>query len=183
MANDNPLTRIMQQLRRAFSGQSPQHAVPHDALALEAAAQETAAVEQAAALVWRRAGKKKAEILLVTSRGTGRWIVPKGWIEPGEDTASTAAREAWEEAGIEGDVTPEPVGSFHYDKIEEDCDPVRCHVTVHALESSRQARNWPEHGQRKRKWVSAADAAEMVEEAELAALLEAFETGWKKLAA
>lgn len=81
MADHNTLTRLIRQLKRAFG-------------------QEDASVGmQAGALVWRRAGKGKVEVLLITSRGTGRWVLPKGWLDGGENVAQAAAREAWEEAG------------------------------------------------------------------------------------
>lgn len=166
MAKDTPLGRITKQLRRAFGSKV-----------------QDEAMEQAAALVWRRAGKKKVEVLLVTSRGTGRWVLPKGWIEGGESTADAAIREAWEEAGVEGEITADPFGTYAYGKIEADGSVIPCHVTVYALEMTRQARNWPEQGERTRKWVSAAKASSLVEEDGLAALLDAFGTDWKKLAA
>ncbi|WP_375567364.1 NUDIX hydrolase [Oceaniradius stylonematis] len=168
MAENGTLARILNQLKRAI-GAAPEP--------------DPMRAEQVAALVWRKAGKKKAEVLLITSRGTGRWILPKGWIETGESMGEAAAREAWEEAGIEGNVTGEPVGTYDYDKLEDDGQAIACRTHVFALAVTRQAKDWPERDERERKWVPAADAAGMVEEAELKVLLDAFATGWKKMAA
>ena len=164
MADDSALSRILQRIRRALGGGTGAFA------------------PQAAALAWRRADGPGAEVLLITSRGTGRWILPKGWIEDGEDKAAAAAREAWEEAGIEGSVAPEPVGTYVYRKTD-DAAARPCHVTVYALAVTRQARDWPERAERDRKWVPAAQAAQLVDEPDLRALLDAFDTGWKKPAA
>lgn len=164
MADDSALSRILQRIRRAFGGETGAFA------------------PQAAALAWRRADGPVAEVLLITSRGTGRWVLPKGWIEDGEDKAAAAAREAWEEAGIKGSLTPEPVGTYVYRKT--DGETVQsCHVTVYALAVEHQADDWPERAERDRKWVPAARAAQLVDEPDLKALLDAFGTGWRKLAA
>lgn len=164
MAEDSTLSRIIRQLRRAFG-------------------QDDASVGmQAGALVWRKAGKGKVEVLLITSRGTGRRVLPKGWIDDGEDTAQAAAREAWEEAGVEGTIADKPVGSYDYVKVD-DGQIQPCRVTVHALAMSRQASDWPERDVRQRQWLPASEAAERVDEPGLRALLEAFDTDWKKLAA
>ncbi|MEN9850080.1 MAG: hypothetical protein RL128_243, partial [Pseudomonadota bacterium] len=58
---------------------------------------------QYGALCWRM-HRGKVEVLLITSRDTGRWVIPKGWPIDGLAPAQTAAREAWEEAGVEGDI-------------------------------------------------------------------------------
>ncbi|MBO6640481.1 MAG: NUDIX hydrolase [Roseitalea sp.] len=168
MADDGTLSRILNQLKRAI-GATPEA--------------DPVRAEQVAALVWRKAGKKKIEVLLITSRGTGRWILPKGWVEADEAMGSAAAREAWEEAGVEGTLSDGPVGTYDYDKLTDDGDAIPCRTHVFALAITRQARDWPERDERQRKWVPAADAAGMVEEPELKALLDAFATGWKKMAA
>ena len=141
--------------------------------------------DQVAALVWRKAGKKKKiEVLLITSRDTGRWVLPKGWVEHREDGAEAAKREAWEEAGVEGTVQDEPVGHYRYDKTQSGDEPaLPCIVAVYALAVKRQAKDWPERDERERNWVSPAKAAKLVDEPELQELLDAFGTDWKKLAA
>ena len=77
---------------------------------------------QYAALPYRAKGKSQLEIMLVTSRGTRRWIIPKGWPKRGMPPYDTAAKEAFEEAGVIGKVRKRPIGSYPYDKILEKGD-------------------------------------------------------------
>lgn len=168
MSEPNAIARLFAGLRRAFGGDA------------ETACDEC---EQVAALIWReRSGT--AEILLVTSRGTGRWIMPKGWVEPGEEQRGAAAREAWEEAGAKGQMTDtRPVGQYRYDKLDADGGSANIGVCVHAMALTKLADNWPERGERERQWMNCAEAADNVDEPELKAIITAFATGWKKLAA
>lgn len=106
---------------------------------------------QVAALPWRL-GRGGLEILLVTSRGTGRWIIPKGWAERGELRAEAAAREAWEEAGVAGIARPVAVGAYDYDKVLKSGATRPCHVEVFALEVHRIDDIWPEMCERERRW-------------------------------
>jgi len=128
---------------------------------------------QAAALPWRRTPAGGIEVLLITSRGTGRWILPKGWIEPGEGAAAAAAREAWEEAGVRGQVAPRPLGSYPYVRTPEG-GARACRVAVFPLRVEAELDAWPEQAERRRVWVAPAEAAERVAEPELRALLAAF---------
>jgi 8-oxo-dGTP pyrophosphatase MutT (NUDIX family) len=131
---------------------------------------------QSAALPWRLA-PGGLEILLVTSRDTRRWVLPKGWPIKGLKSAQTAAREAFEEAGVEGDVARKKVGVFHYDKrlISGRVQHVR--VAVYALKVAIEREVWPEAVQREKLWTSPAEAAALVQEPELAALLRQFSPG------
>ena len=140
-------------------------------------------VDQAAALIWReRSGI--AEILLVTSRGTGRWVLPKGWIEMGEDHAQAAAREAWEEAGAWGDVADTgALGHYDYDKLDADGSATPTRVAVHAIALTHLADEWPERGERRRRWMSCAEAARQVDEPDLKSIIAAFDAGGKRRAA
>ena len=126
---------------------------------------------QAAALPWRRTGDR-VEILLVTSRATGRWILPKGWQDTDELLYRAAEREAWEEAGIEGTISQRPVGSYFYTK--SDSGGRRCQVQIFPLEVSRVIEKWPEKGIRDRRWLSPSNAARRVAEPALAEIIEAF---------
>lgn len=128
---------------------------------------------QAAALPWRN-GPNGIELMLITSRDTGRWILPKGWPEGEEDLWEAAAREASEEAGVEGSISPEAAGTYFYGKALESGFIRRCEVRVFPLEVSRMARKWPEKSVRTRKWVAPGEAAAMVEEQDLGELLVAF---------
>jgi 8-oxo-dGTP pyrophosphatase MutT (NUDIX family) len=129
---------------------------------------------QHAALCWRP-HEGGVQVLLITSRDTGRWVLPKGW--PIEDLAphQAAAREAWEEAGVEGEVEAEPLGYYHYAKQVEPGLALPCAVSVHALKvRSVSDAGFPESGQRRRRWFAPEKAARKVAEPELRTLLAAF---------
>lgn len=131
-------------------------------------------ITQYGALPYRIDPEKELRILLITSRDTGRWVIPKGNPVAGLAGAETAAREAYEEAGIEGEVSPEPIGGFGYDKRRRDGSAVPARVTVYAIRVERQLPDWPERGQRRLGWFDPAGAAEAVQEAELKALILTF---------
>ena len=127
---------------------------------------------QYAALPWRRRGEG-AEVLLVTSRRTKRWIVPKGWPIEGLEPARTAAQEALEEAGVEGRTGP-LIGAYHYDKQLKNGGVRRLRVELYPLEVDIEFAEWPEATERTRRWLSPSEAAELVHEPELSALLTGF---------
>ncbi len=118
---------------------------------------------QAAALVLRER-KGRREILLITSRDTGRWIVPKGWIEDDEDGATAAEREAWEEAGVIATAIDSDLGTYDYMKIRPQRGDVLCTVDIHLLRLEEERGRWPEYKQRKRKWVRLREALDVIEE-------------------
>ena len=125
---------------------------------------------QFGAFCWRPR-KKGFEVLLVTSKRSKRWIIPKGWPVDGATPAEAALTEAWEEAGVVGKVSPVCLGIFSYFKdLDEDTD-LPCVVAVFPVKVKSLAKDWPEKDARKRRWVSPKRAAEMVQEPELAALL------------
>lgn len=128
---------------------------------------------QVAALPWRRKGDD-VEVLLVTSRDTGRWVLPKGWPEGQEDLYMAAAREAAEEAGVDGAVSRFEIGRYFYDKQRPSGMEWRCEVLIFPLEVDRLAEKWPEKKRRKREWFSAEEAARRVREADLAELIAQF---------
>lgn len=117
---------------------------------------------QYAALPYRRTGDLLIEVLLVTSRDTGRWIIPKGWPLKGKAPHKTAAREAREEAGVVGKISRRPIGSFCYEKRLKGGKIVVCKVQVFALKVKRQQASWQEKGERQLKWLSRATAAKTV---------------------
>lgn len=139
-----------------------------------APARKTDVRSQFAALCYRYK-KRKLEILLITSRGSGRWIVPKGWPMHGRTPAQSAALEAWEEAGVKGNVDGRCLGIYSYNK-EEEVGGVDfpCVALVFAIEVKEIAKAYPEAGQRERKWVSRKKAAKLVDEPELARILSDF---------
>ncbi len=118
-------------------------------------------IEQAGAICYRRNGSGQLRILLVGSRRNGRWGVPKGHLDPGETSAQAAGREAFEEAGVLGDVEATIFGSFSYHK---DSSPHHYHVSVHFLRVAEVRLDFPEKGTRKQKWfplkVAIRDAAQ-----------------------
>ena len=117
------------------------------------------------------------EILLVTSRGTGRWVVPKGNLGKREAGHDAAAREALEEAGVTGVVDPAPIGGFRYDKQRLSGATISTTVAVYALAVTAEHDEWPESAQRVRRWFSPADAADAVDEPDLGTLIRAFRPG------
>lgn len=128
---------------------------------------------QYAALCYR-AQRGKVQVLMITSRDTGRWVIPKGWPMAGISPAECAAQEAWEEAGVKGQAAPHSEGRFYYDKVLGPRTAVPCTVEVYPLRVERLAGEFPEKGQRRRKWFSLQKAAQKVAEPELAQILAAF---------
>jgi 8-oxo-dGTP pyrophosphatase MutT (NUDIX family) len=122
--------------------------------------------KQYAALAWRYAGGNR-EVLLISSRDTGRWVIPKGWPIKGLSPAQTAAREAYEEAGLGGQVSKKPIGNFEYPKRLNNGSVLPCKVEVFAFEQMVQHPSWPEQGQRQLQWFSVPEAANAVQEPEL----------------
>ncbi|MBI3822144.1 MAG: NUDIX hydrolase [Planctomycetes bacterium] len=115
-------------------------------------------IRQAAALPLRR-----GRVCLITSRNGKRWVIPKGWIDPGQTAGETALQEAWEEAGLVGALEREPIGSYLYEKEDQ-----RYHVTVFVMKVTEVAQDWPERSFRERSWVSPAGFFDRIEDTGLA---------------
>lgn len=113
------------------------------------------------------------QVLLVTSRGTGRWVIPKGWPMAGRSLAGAAAQEAWEEGGVSGRIHETELGRFAYEKDQDEGFSVPVEVRVFLLEVRSQTNNFPETRQRRRRWFDPLDAARMVAEPGLKRLLKA----------
>jgi 8-oxo-dGTP pyrophosphatase MutT (NUDIX family) len=113
-------------------------------------------------------------VLLITTRGRGRWSIPKGWPKAGMRDAALAAREAFEEAGVRGEVSERPIGYFEYTKRLHIFAWIRCRVEVYALRVDRQYIDWPERTSRKYSWVALEEAADLLKEPQLKALLRGF---------
>lgn len=128
-------------------------------------------VTQNGAICWRM-NRGRVQVLLITSRDTGRWIIPKGWSVAGLSAAASAAQEAWEEAGVEGHVSETRLGKFTYNKIMPGKTAFLCAVDVFALRVSKLRANFPERKERRRKWFDATKAARKVAEADLRQLLQ-----------
>lgn len=129
---------------------------------------------QFAALCYR-IKNDKIQVLLVTSRGSGRWILPKGWPVNNATPHESAAQEAWEEAGVVGEPDPRPLGLYSYKKIMDGEDDFPCIAMVYAVRVKSLSKDYPEATERKRKWVSRKKAAAMVGEPELTRILRDFD--------
>jgi 8-oxo-dGTP pyrophosphatase MutT (NUDIX family) len=106
-----------------------------------------------------RKKKKGYRVLLVTSRRRKRWVIPKGLIEAGMTASESAAKEAWEEAGIVGEVSGRPMGEYTYKKWGG-----VCHVQVFLFQVTDTLERWPEGEIRDRAWYSIEGAARRVDE-------------------
>lgn len=138
---------------------------------------------QVAALPWRLTADGSSEVLLVTSRGTRRWVLPKGWPEKRELLHQAAAREAQEEAGVTGVIATKAIGRFYYGKALRSGQNQRCEVQVFPLHVEAVADKWPERKHRTRQWFSAQEAVALVNEADLAELIGIFAANPRKSAA
>jgi 8-oxo-dGTP pyrophosphatase MutT (NUDIX family) len=110
-------------------------------------------------------------VLLITSRGSGRWVIPKGGIEPGFTARQAAAQEAFEEAGIKGELDPKPLGSFTYVKRLKSGVSKPASVEVYALRVEKQLKKWPEQAERQFEWMQIEAAMAAVQESGVARLL------------
>lgn len=128
---------------------------------------------QYAALCYRK--KTGAlEILLITSRDTGRWVIPKGWPMQGKRAHEVAEREAYEEAGVKGMAQKAAIGTYVYQKRTNHGLAISCKVQVHALEVDDCSKNFPEKGTRRLEWVDYKEAASRVAEPSLKSLILTF---------
>lgn len=133
-----------------------------------------AAVQMAA--LCHRTGKSGPEVLLVKST-SGRWILPKGWPMEGKDGAETALEEAFEEAGVrKGRAEGNAIGAFETQKTLDDGPVLRCETYVYPVEVQKMTQDYPEAGQRKRRWVPVEAALDMVDDDGLRDLLSEFAT-------
>ncbi|MEN8894846.1 MAG: NUDIX hydrolase [Yoonia sp.] len=128
---------------------------------------------QFAALCYRYKNDK-LQVCIVTTRNTGRWILPRGWPTHKKTAYDGAAIEAFEEAGVTGQVFPNAVGTYVYDKpIDDGVAPVL--VVVYAIHATDVAKKWPEKAERKRKWVSLKKAAAKLDEPGLKQIVATFD--------
>ncbi len=131
--------------------------------------------QQYAALCYRMRKKQGLpEVLVATSRDTGRWVIPKGWPMAGKKAHQVAEREAYEEVGVKGKVEKEALGFYHYQKSLDNGFKIPVRVLVHALEVTECLKSFPEKGSRRLEWVSCEEAAARVNEPELKILLLQF---------
>jgi len=150
----------------------------HARSAIESGARPRA---QYAALPWRRG--ENLEVLLITSRETGRWVIPKGWPMRGRSPAAAAAAEARQEAGLVGEIAKTPIGSYLYVKFGKTGRGTPCKVKVFPLKVTGQHESWREMGERTAHWFPADEAAGAVQERQLARLIRKFAKRETKAAA
>ena len=132
---------------------------------------EMAPRPQVAALCYKET-KDGKRVLLITSRDTGRWIVPKGWPMKGKEDHEAALLEAWEEAGVKrADIEEDPVGYYDYDKGLDDGEAVPVRAQVYLTKVRNLSEDYPEVDERERAWVTPQEAANRVEEPELKEIL------------
>ncbi len=138
--------------------------------AVKSGKNERAYRAQVAALPVRHAADGRLEVLLITSRETRRWVIPKGWPMGDRKDHHAAAQEALEEAGISGRIRKRPLGAYTYQKrLVDRVHP--CRVMVYVLDVDEERVTWPEHDQRTRQWFEPANAADNVDEPRLAAMI------------
>jgi 8-oxo-dGTP pyrophosphatase MutT (NUDIX family) len=126
---------------------------------------------QAGAIPYRIADGK-LEVLLVTSRDTGRWVIPKGHVDDGMTPQTAACQEAWEEAGVTGEITTKlPLGFVPYHKKLKDGSLCPASIAVYPLLVDKQKNKWQEKSERTRTWFSAKEAAKLVDEPAMSALI------------
>ncbi|MFZ7091629.1 NUDIX hydrolase [Primorskyibacter sp. 2E233] len=127
--------------------------------------------EQIAALPMRWDENGELQVLMVTSRDTGRWVMPKGWEMDGKKPWAAAEIEALEEAGAKGYISHEVIGTYTYRKKLDKKHIVPCEVRVYPMIVEKLKRTWKERHERTRRWFSPKSAAKRVKEPELADLL------------
>ena len=129
---------------------------------------------QFAALPWRLNAQGELEVLLITSRETHRWVIPKGWPMKGKSSARCAAQEAFEEAGVLGHVSKRPSGDYAYEKRLKNGRLQKVRVQVFPLRVDAETAEFREAGQREKLWLAPAEAARKVDEPELMVILATF---------
>lgn len=128
---------------------------------------------QVAALPWRGEGDA-LRLLLVSSRETRRWVIPKGWPMKGKTDFAAAAQEAYEEAGLEGVIAEQPIGDYEYLKRLKSGVARLVKVDVYPLQVTAEREIWPEKGQRTLEWMTPVEAALAVQESDLRDLIVRF---------
>ena len=132
-----------------------------------------ASIVQYGALPWRHTAEG-LRVLLITTRTTRRWIVPKGWPIDGLSPQESAAIEAFEEAGVRGKVGEEMLGSFHHRKHLKNGEVIACHVHVFPLEVTETHSEWMEKNDREIQWCSIEEALAQVSDTDLQRLIVKF---------
>ena len=131
-------------------------------------------ITQYGVLAWKESEGGGRRVLLITSRETKRWVIPRGNPIAGLPPAAAAAQEAWEEAGIRGETDAESIGAYRYEKRRLNGAFVPAEVRVFVMRVTEEADSWPEAHERERRWFAPEDAAAAVDEPDLKELLRGF---------
>lgn len=118
------------------------------------------------------------EVMLVTSRETKRWILPKGRPEKRLKSYEVAAAEAFEEAGIVGSIAKDSFCAFASTKRLKNGKELPCTIKVYILKTKKVLDDWPEKAERERRWFSPGEAALIVTEEGLIKTLLNFGAQW-----
>ncbi len=135
---------------------------------------EPSPIRQVAAFPYRIESDGSMRVMLITSRETQRWVIPKGNLIKGLSPHEAAAQEAFEEAGLEGIACPTLIGSYTYHKRRKNGLERAIVVDVFPLAVTGQADEWPEQDERSQTWFSLANAAAAVDEPELKSIIAGF---------
>jgi 8-oxo-dGTP pyrophosphatase MutT (NUDIX family) len=127
-------------------------------------------LKQVAAMPVRKGNGGGIEILLVTSRETGRWVIPKGWPSRRMKDSAAAAREAKEEAGVTGKIARKPFGIYRYRKLDGEISHI-VDVSVFLLKVKKERKRWSEQAERQRAWFPLEIASRRVREPKLKLLI------------
>ncbi|HEX8056006.1 MAG TPA: NUDIX hydrolase [Novosphingobium sp.] len=131
-------------------------------------------MQQIGALPYRISPEGELEVLMITSRGNGRWIIPTGNLIQGLKPHQVAAREAFEEAGINGKADGKSIGKFRYNKQRPGRSDADVEVTVFPMLVTEQLQDWPERRQRERRWLNPIAASHLADDLGLKRLLQVF---------
>ncbi|MGB0749085.1 MAG: NUDIX hydrolase [Magnetospiraceae bacterium] len=135
---------------------------------------QPACTRQSGVIPYRWVGNK-LEILLITSRTNGRWIVPKGVVESNMTAPASAAKEAFEEGGVDGKVGKKALGVYHYEKLG-----MECAVQLFSMQVTKEHSKWPESHQRKREWMGVRDAVELADDRSVSEMISALAKSLQK---
>ncbi|MDY0968671.1 MULTISPECIES: NUDIX hydrolase [unclassified Sphingomonas] len=137
---------------------------------------------QSAAIPYRNSRLNGIEVLLVTSRKRSRWVLPKGKVKQGMPAHRSAAREAFEEAGVTGTISALLVGTYHQLKTQDDGQAEMVAVQAFPMLVRQENKSWPEMHQRQRCWMPINTAIGAVRNSELRAVLIMFAQGLPNVA-
>ncbi|BAY10541.1 NUDIX hydrolase [Calothrix sp. NIES-2098] len=111
----------------------------------------------------------KIEVLLITSRDRQNWVIPKGDIPNGMSPPDSAAKEAWEEAGIIGQINTREIGTYRYRKQGKNY-----RVKMYLLPVEQLSEDYPEAGHRERQWLDVPNAIGLIKVTSLKRIFKVF---------